>query len=87
MSAPDFAAILNAVDALHVRWDDCPYADEPEPLCRDCQMVWPCNTHRLLHPEPCQTCHGTRHVATRLYSDGVPMTEAPCPVCASAVQP
>lgn len=46
----DRVAELEAIDTLHVRWDDCPW-DEPEPLCRDCQMIWPCNTHRILHPE------------------------------------
>ena len=44
------ADMLDTINALHVRWDDCPW-DEPEPLCRDCQMIWPCNTHRILHPE------------------------------------
>jgi hypothetical protein len=43
-------AVLDAIDALHQPIDN-PYDSEPNSLCGHCLHQWPCETHRLLHPE------------------------------------
>ena len=45
------AHLLDAIDALHQPIPN-PYDDsEPNSLCGHCLHQWPCQTHRLLHPE------------------------------------
>ena len=38
---------LDAIDALHL-WAP----GTPTDYCRCCAAIWPCATHRILHPEP-----------------------------------
>ena len=44
------ADLLDAIDALHQPIDN-PYDSTPNSLCGHCLHQWPCQTHRLLHPE------------------------------------
>jgi hypothetical protein len=41
----DAADLLDAIDALHQPWE------EGHNWCAACDVPWPCQTHRLLHPE------------------------------------
>ncbi len=40
-------ALLDAINALH---HPVP-SDKGDEVCNDCGQAWPCQTHRLLHPE------------------------------------
>jgi len=44
------AHLLDAIDALHQPIPN-PYDSTPNSLCGHCLHQWPCQTHRLLHPE------------------------------------
>ena len=45
------ARVLEAIAADHREWTDCPFPDEPQPLCVECCKAWPCPTARLLQGE------------------------------------
>lgn len=49
--AHEAAEMLDAIDALHQPIEGQDEYLRPEPWCPACANPWPCNTHRLLHPE------------------------------------
>ena len=47
----DAVNMLRAIEALHQPQEGLDEHLRPEPWCPACANPWPCETHRLLHPE------------------------------------